>query len=154
MNTPLLVENNWIETILSLDDTVRHRTLESLCLGLDTEALLTALRELETFRRQAGNLYHRVRAHFFLSAIYRYYLPKTFPESQAGLLPFEAYQHILERRFPEAIDQLLAVQNQQGPTLVIASALARDYHQLGIQTLADQVRRSVRTVRGNQWMIS
>ncbi len=152
MNTQQRTENRWIETILSLDDSIRHRTLESLCLGLGTESLLKAVAELDSFRREASNLYHRVRAHFFLSSIYRYYLPKTFPESQAGLLPYEAYQHILERRFPEAIDQLLAVQNRQGPTLVIASALARAYHQLGIQTLADQVRRSVRTVRGNQWM--
>ena len=152
MSTPLSTENSWITTILSLDDNVRHRTLESLCLGLDTQALLQAVDELDAFRRHTGNLYHRVRAHFFLSAIYRYYLPKSFPESQAGLLPFEAYQNILERRFPEAIDQLLAVQREQGPTLVIASALSRAYHQLGIQTLADQVRRSVRTVRGNQWM--
>lgn len=121
-------------------------------MGLDSQALLTAVSELDCFRRGAKNLYHRVRAHFFLSTIYRYYLPKTFPESQAGLLPFEAYQHILERRFPEAIDQLLSVQNAEGPSLVIASALSRAYHQLGIQTLADQVRRSVRTVRGNQWM--
>ena len=149
---PLLDTNAWIDTILSLDDAIRHRTLESLCQGLDTDTLLRAVAELDAFRRETGNLYHRVRAHFFLSAIYRYYLPKTFPESRAGLLPYEAYQHILERRFPEAIDQLLAVQRSQGPTLVISSALSRAYHQLGIQTLADQVRRSVRTVRGNQWM--
>ena len=121
-------------------------------MGLDSHELLRAASELDDFRREADNLYHRVRAHFFLSAIYRYYLPKSFPETQAGLLPYEAYQHILSRRFPEAIDQLLAVQKEQGPTLVIASALSRAYHQLGIQTLADQVRRSVRTVRGNQWM--
>lgn len=121
-------------------------------MGLDSDALLRAVSELDDFRREADNLYHRVRAHFFLSAIYRYYLPKSFPETQTGLLPYEAYQHILSRRFPEAIDQLLAVQKEQGPTLVIASALSRAYHQLGIQTLADQVRRSVRTVRGNQWM--
>ena len=152
MNTQQRTDNRWIETILSLDDSIRHRTLEYLCLGLDTESLLHAATELDSFRRDASNLYHRVRAHFFLSAIYRYYLPKTFPESQAGLLPYEAYQHILERRFSEAIDQLLAVQSRQGPTLIIASALSRAYHQLGIQTLADQVRRSVRTVRGNQWM--
>ena len=152
MNSQTLIENRWIETILSLDESVRHRTLESLCMGLNTDALLQAVSELDAFRRDAENLYHRVRAHFFLSTIYRYYLPKTFPETQAGLLPYEAYQHILSRRFPEAIDQLLAVQNEQGPTLVIASALSRAYHQLGIQTLADQVRRSVRTVRGNQWM--
>jgi hypothetical protein len=30
--------------------------------------------------------------------------------------------------------------------------LAEAYHRLGFQTLADQVRRSVRSVRGNQWM--
>ncbi len=144
--------NPWIETIESLDDTIRHRTLESLCLGLRSSQLLEAARDLDTFRRRTGNLYHRVRALFFLAAIYRYHLPKTFPESQSGLLPYEAYQHILGRRFPEAIDHMLAIQSQDGPTLAISSALARAYHQLGIQTLADQVRRSVRTVRGNQWM--
>ncbi|MEQ1824394.1 MAG: UTP--glucose-1-phosphate uridylyltransferase [Pirellula sp.] len=147
-----IADNPWIETILSLDESTRHRTLESLCRGLDAQALLDAAQQLDAFRRSTSNLYHRVRAHFFLAAIYRYHLPKTFPESRAGLLPYEAYQHILGRRFPEAIDQLLAVQQSQGPTVAISSALARAYHQLGIQTLADQVRRSVRTVRGNQWM--
>ena len=39
-----------------------------------------------------------------------------------------------------------------GPSDGLSSALAQAYHQLGFQTLADQVRRSVRTVRGNQWM--
>ena len=144
--------NPWIETIESLDDTIRHRTLESLCLGLQANQLLEAAADLDAFRRRTSNLYHRVRALFFLAAIYRYHLPKTFPESQSGLLPYEAYQHILGRRFPEAIDHMLAIQSQDGPTLAISSALARAYHQLGIQTLADQVRRSVRTVRGNQWM--
>ncbi|MCX6048074.1 MAG: UTP--glucose-1-phosphate uridylyltransferase, partial [Chloroflexi bacterium] len=33
-----------------------------------------------------------------------------------------------------------------------ASALASAYHSLGFQTLANQVRHSVRSVRGNQWM--
>lgn len=144
--------NRWIETILSLDESVRHRTLEQLCHGLDAAELIHAARELDAFRRESENLYHRVRAHFFLAAIYRYHLPKVFSETRAGLLPYEAYQHILGRRFPEAIDQLLAVQDQNGPTIAISSALARAYHQLGIQTLADQVRRSVRTVKGNQWM--
>ena len=142
----------WIQTIVSTDESLRHRTLESLCERLDAAELLTATQELDTFRRKTDNLYHRVRAHFFLAAIYRFHLPRTFPESQSGLLPYDCYQHILERRFPEAIDQLLEVQSNQGPTVAITSALSRAYHQLGIQTLADQVRRSVRTVRGNQWM--
>ena len=41
---------------------------------------------------------------------------------------------------------------QHGPSAAISSALAASYRALGFQTLADQVRRSVRSVRGNQWM--
>ena len=144
--------NAWIETILATEDTQRHRTLESLASGLDARGLLEAADGLDRFRRQSDNLYHRVRAHMLLASIYRYLLPRTFPESSAGLLPYEAYRNILERRFSEAIDALLEEQHRNGPTLAVSSALARAYHQLGIQTLADQVRRSVRTVRGNQWM--
>jgi hypothetical protein len=44
------------------------------------------------------------------------------------------------------------VQQAEGPSDAISSALAAAYHRLGFQTLADQVRRSVRSVRGNQWM--
>ena len=39
-----------------------------------------------------------------------------------------------------------------GPSIAISSGLAEAYHQLAFQTLANQVRRSVRTVKGNQWM--
>src|SRR5207248_2891592 len=39
-----------------------------------------------------------------------------------------------------------------GAGAVVSSALAAAYYGLGFQTLADQVRRSVRSVRGNQWM--
>ncbi|MFN6128236.1 MAG: UTP--glucose-1-phosphate uridylyltransferase [Planctomycetota bacterium] len=144
--------NPWIETILAEDDRQRHRTLESLSSGLDAPGLLDAAEALDRFRRRSDNLYHRVRAHMLLASIYRYLLPRNFPESAAGLLPYEAYRNILERRFSEAIDALLDEQGRCGPSLAISSALARAYHQLGIQTLADQVRRSVRTVRGNQWM--
>ncbi len=126
--------------------------MESLCLGLSTEQLLDAASHLDEFRRRSDNLYHRVRALFFLAAVYRYHLPETFDESRTGLLAYEAYQHILERRFGEAIDLLLENQRIEGPTLAVTSALAKAYYQFGFQTLADQVRRSVRTVRGNQWM--
>ncbi|HWW01592.1 MAG TPA: UTP--glucose-1-phosphate uridylyltransferase [Candidatus Acidoferrum sp.] len=69
-----------------------------------------------------------------------------------SLIPFKGYEHLLQRRFEEAIDQFLAVQAAEGPSDAISSALAAAYHRLGFQTLADQVRRSVRSVRGNQWM--
>ena len=65
-----------------------------------------------------------------------------------GLIPFDGYDNLLKRRFEEAIDLFLAQPLSDG----IASALAEAYRRLGFQTLANQVRRSVRSVRGNQWM--
>src|SRR5438067_13893806 len=58
----------------------------------------------------------------------------------------------MRRRLDGAIEQFLSVQEQQGPKDGISSGLAAAYHRLAFQTLADQVRRSVRSVRGNQWM--
>src|SRR5262249_51625953 len=46
----------------------------------------------------------------------------------------------------------LAVVRTDGPSDALSSALAAAYQRLAFQTLADQVRRSVRSVRGNQWM--
>ena len=107
---------------------------------------------LDAFRRQSENLYERVRATFFLAAIYRYHLPAKLPPSAKALVPFEGYTRLLGRRFKEAIDEFRAVEERFGPSDAIASALAAAYQALGFQTLADQVRRSVRSVRGNQWM--
>ena len=67
-------------------------------------------------------------------------------------MPFKGYEHLLQRRFEEAIEQFLAAQAHDGPSDAISSALAAAYHRLAFQTLADQVRRSVRSVKGNQWM--
>ena len=119
---------------------------------MDAHELLMAAKELDSFRRSATNLYHKVRADFLIASIYRYLLPNQVKESASGLLPYEAYQHLLERRFSEAIDLLLIEQSKGNPTQSNCSALGKAYYQQGIQTLADQVRRSVRTVRGNQWM--
>ena len=68
------------------------------------------------------------------------------------MIPFKGFEHLLHRRFEEALDQFLAAQKSGGPSDAISSALAAVYQRLGFQTLADQVRRSVRSVRGNQWM--
>ena len=144
--------NELTKIILSDDDQVRDRSLDSVCQQASTLELLRHVAALDQFRREEDNLYHRVRALFFLSAIYRYHLPRSLPNDQAGLIPFTGYEHLLSRRFVEAIDSFLQSQHQEGPSDAVASALAQAYHQLGFQTLADQVRRSVRTVRGNQWM--
>ncbi|QDT01642.1 UTP--glucose-1-phosphate uridylyltransferase [Rubripirellula lacrimiformis] len=144
--------NPLIEIILSSDDTVRNRSLESVCSGASMQQLLDHIDALDAFRRTESNLYHRVRALFFLAAIYRYHLPKCLPPTSSGLIPHAGYEHLLSRRFLEAIDTFLETQRSDGPSDALASSLAQAYHQLGFQTLADQVRRSVRSVRGNQWM--
>ncbi|TWU58008.1 UTP--glucose-1-phosphate uridylyltransferase [Rubripirellula reticaptiva] len=144
--------NPLIEIILSDDDNVRNRSLESVCDGASLDDLLAHVNALDQFRRVEKNLYHRVRALFFLAAIYRYHLPTRLSPKQTGVIPYGGYDHLLSRRFIEAIDTFLEVQAVEGPSDAIASSLAQAYHQLGFQTLADQVRRSVRSVRGNQWM--
>jgi len=114
--------------------------------------LLETCAALDSFRRRSDNLYHRVRSLFFLSEIYRYHLPARLPADVRGRVPYDGYAYFLNRRFEEAIDTFLAVAERQQMSDAIASALAAAYHALGFQTLADQVRRSVRSVRGNQWM--
>jgi hypothetical protein len=73
-------------------------------------------------------------------------------QCDAALIPYDGYQHFLNRRFEEAIERFLAAQQEHGPSDAISSALAAAYRDLGLQTLANQVRRSVRGLRGNQWM--
>lgn len=140
----------------------RNASLDAHCRDLNATQLLAECAELDAFRRRSDNLYERVRALFFLYAIHRFHLPAKLtspdprpqtPSPQAtGLIPFPGYEQLLHRRFEEAIDTFLAAQEQEGPSDGLCSALANAYHRLAFQTLADQVRRSVRSVRGNQWM--
>ena len=140
------------QIITSPDPAVRDQSLDAFCRSADVTALLTECAALEAFRRQSGNLYERVRALFFLYAIHRFHLPGKAGVQSKGALPFEGYEHVLARRFEEAIGAFLQAQQTQGPNEAISSALAEAYHKLAFQTLADQVRRSVRSARGNQWM--
>ncbi|MHB9045018.1 MAG: UTP--glucose-1-phosphate uridylyltransferase [Pirellulales bacterium] len=144
--------NDLIEIITTSDPELRNRSLDGFCRTAGAAALLDAARRLDRFRRESENLYERVRATFFLSAIYRYHLPEKLPATSRALVPYEGYANLLSRRFEEAVEEFLAVQDRDGPSDTISSALAAAYHALGFQTLADQVRRSVRSVRGNQWM--
>jgi hypothetical protein len=143
--------------ITATDSALRDQSLDSVCASLSVDELLVECAALDDFRRRSENLYERVRALFFLHSIHRFHLPAKLscasrPESRASLIPFHGYEHLLHRRFEEAIDSFLAVQQQAGPGDGISSALAASYHRLAFQTLADQVRRSVRSVRGNQWI--
>ena len=132
----------------------RDESLEHACSTLSLAELLKQCEALDAFRRTSENLYERVRALFFLYAIHRFHLPAKILESSTArsLIPFQGYEHLLQRRFEEAIDQFLVVQKNGGASDAISSALSAAYHRLAFQTLADQVRRSVRSVKGNQWM--
>jgi hypothetical protein len=148
-----------IRIITATEPALRNQSLEGACAGLSLDELLRECGRLDDFRRHSENLYERVRALFFLYAIHRFHLPAKLEEASRithhasrSLIPFKGYEHLLQRRFEEAIDHFLAVQQAEGASDTISSALAAAYHRLAFQTLADQVRRSVRSVRGNQWM--
>ncbi|HXG48482.1 MAG TPA: UTP--glucose-1-phosphate uridylyltransferase, partial [Methylomirabilota bacterium] len=151
-------EQRLVRIITAKDDALRHQSLDAVCASLGAAELLEEAGELDRFRRGCENLYQRVRALFFLYAIHRFHLPARWAAGAggtagaAGLIPFDGYRHLLERRFGEAIDAFLAAQERGGPGDGLSSALATAYQRLAFQTLADQVRRSVRSVRGNQWM--
>jgi hypothetical protein len=141
-----------VRIITASDPDTRNRSLDSVCSAASLPELLDEAGSLDRFHRESSSLYERVRAQFFLYAIHRFHLPFR-PEVPAGRpVPLAPLDQILNRRFKEAIDGLLASQQSSGPSAAISSALAAAYHGLAFQTLAAQVRRSVRAVRGNQWM--
>lgn len=144
--------NAFIETITSADPTVRHRSLRALCQPRSADELLRACDELERFRRETGNLYERVRAALFLYAIHRFFLLGTVECERPGTIPVEGFEDFLGRRFEEAVRCFRDAAKRVGPNCALVSALAETYRHLAFQTLTDQVRRSVRANRGNQWM--
>ncbi|MFN2248059.1 MAG: UTP--glucose-1-phosphate uridylyltransferase [Candidatus Promineifilaceae bacterium] len=144
--------NQLIEIITSDDPVVRNRSLDSFARDASLSTLLEECKALERVRIENKNLYFRVRALFFLYAIHRFHLPYKEGVNKKGFIPYDGYLNLLQRRFEEAINIFLKVQESEGPSDAISSGLAAAYHGLGFQTLADQVRRSVRSVKGNQWM--
>ena len=136
--------------IITADDAAtRDQSLDVLCASMDFDGLIAECVEIDRFWRQCENLYERVRALFFLYAIYRFHLPKQLGEKKPGLIPFKGYEHLLNRRFVEAIDAFLEAGEMSDN---LSSALSRSYYQFALQNLADQVHRSVQSTRGNQWM--
>jgi UTP--glucose-1-phosphate uridylyltransferase len=131
---------------------VRDLAIERWCAGRPVAELLAACADLDAYRRREANLYKRVRALFFLAAIHRYHLPARAGFPRTGRVPYDGFSRMLERRFEEAISGFLRAQQEQGANETLSSALAAAYHALGFQTLADQVRHTVRATRGNSWM--
>ncbi len=140
------------QIITATDPARRHQALDAVCHNASLEQLLAECDDLESFRRCSESLYERVRALFFLYALHRFHLPLQPDLNRRGWIPFAGWSHLLQRRFEEAVHVFLDAQRKDGPNDALSSALAAAYYRLGIQTLADQVRRSVRSVPGNQWM--
>ncbi|MDE3168439.1 MAG: UTP--glucose-1-phosphate uridylyltransferase [Acidobacteriota bacterium] len=138
--------------VVTASGEARNQSLDALCRGLSLAELSAECQALDRFRRASDNLYERVRALFFLYAIHRFHVPLRPEAATRAAIPFAGYTSLLKRRFEEAIDLFLAAQANHGSSTAISSALAAAYRSLAFQTLADQVRRSVRSVRGNQWM--
>ncbi|WP_169981190.1 UTP--glucose-1-phosphate uridylyltransferase [Tautonia rosea] len=141
-----------IETITSTDPELRDRSLQSLITGDSTVQILSHCEELERFRRRSTNLYERVRASLFLHTLYRYILQEASDLPSTGWIPVEGVDDLMQRRFEQAISSFRSAMHRDGPNGTIASALARAYEEIALQTLADQVRRSVRSCQGNRWM--
>ncbi len=141
-----------VSIITSKDAAARDRSVDSACADLTMEELRRECEGLDRFRRDAESLYERVRALLFLYAVHRFHLPSKATSSPTGRIPFEGVADLWARRFDAAIDRFLAQQRGDGPSDALSSALAAAYRQLAFQTLADQVRRSVRSVAGNAWM--
>jgi hypothetical protein len=141
-------------TLLALAEgrPVAGQTFDSLCRAADQARLETFCAELEAFRRATPNFYHGVRAIFFLTAIHRYYLPPLFPAGGGGLVPYAGHKLALARRFEEALTVYHDHVRTHGSSDALSSAFAAAYHGLAFKTLAAQVQKTVRKVRGNQWM--
>ncbi|HUG09898.1 MAG TPA: UTP--glucose-1-phosphate uridylyltransferase [Opitutaceae bacterium] len=140
------------DIINGADPAQRDFAVDSWCKGKSLAELLAAAAELDAYRKLETNLYHRVRALFFLSALHRYHLPARPELPRSGRIPYAGFTHLLERRFEEAISVFQHDVAATGQSETLSSALAAAYHALAFQTLSDQVRRTVRSTRGNAWM--
>jgi UDP-N-acetylglucosamine pyrophosphorylase len=141
-----------INIIIAIDPAIKNRSLDDFCKNASLEMLLEETVQLERFRKEETNLYNRVRSLFFLYAIHRFYIPIYHKVGKEGLIPYDAFDHILKRRYEEAISLFLKIQEEHGVNEGISSGLAEAYHELAFQTLADQVKISVRSTAGNKWM--
>ncbi len=141
-----------VRIITAADVDTRNRSLASIARTASAETLLRECAALDRLRRESDNLYEQVRTLILLHSIHRFHLPGKPGFTARGEIPFRGYEDLLNRRFEEAIETFLQRQSEVGPSEALSSGLAAAYRQLGFQTLADQVRRSVRSLAGNQWM--
>ena len=141
-----------VRIITSTNPVERDSSVDEFSSQAATGDLLRESAALDRFWRSNKNLYERVRAQFFLYAIHRFHLQHRADIPQSGVIPFEISSLLLKRRFEEAIELLNRAASSAGLNSALSSGFAAAYRGLAFKTLADQVRQSVRSVRGNQWM--
>ena len=141
-----------VRIITSQVPEVRNRSVDEFCRQSTTARLIEECVALDGFWRSHDNLYGRVRALFFLYSIHRFHLQSRAEIQGRTLIPFAAVGHLLQRRFPEALEALHRAEQEAGLSAALSSTYAAAYKGQALKTLTDQVRRSVRMVRGNQWM--
>ena len=144
--------NPFIKTITSQETNIRNKSFQELCAGLTPPQILSYLQELEQFRKETSNLYEKVRASIFLYAGFRFRLLDSSTINAPGKIPIEGYENLLNRNFEKAISLFHSSITDNMPLENLFSCLAECYHQNTFQLLADQVRKSVRSSGGNQWM--
>ena len=144
--------NPFITTISSNDPALRNRSFYALSRAMSLQEQLHALTELDDFRRKTDNLYERVRASLYLYAAFRFFITESPQILPKGKLPYDGFVDLLDRRFEQAIDRFQKQIESDGMNATLASGLAEAYHHLTFQILSNQVRRSVRASKGNQWM--
>lgn len=146
MSDPLL------ETLRAEEPALRDRAFETLIEGASTAELWRWCQEVLDEAESTENLYQRVRALLYAHALLRLHVVGALRERPCGPLPLPAHEALLERRFDAALRILREEIARAGLDGTLASALAEAAHRAAFQTLADQVRRSVRASRGSQWM--
>src|SRR3990167_213835 len=103
----LTMSNLLVETIVSKDDFHRNRSINSLLLNRNNAELLKLAGELEGFRKESKNLYHKVRASLFLFVIYRFYLQTGREITRHGRIPFDGVKAAFDRDFEKSINIFL-----------------------------------------------
>ncbi|MBI4698385.1 MAG: UTP--glucose-1-phosphate uridylyltransferase, partial [Nitrospirae bacterium] len=133
-----------IETIVSEDNALRHRSIDILLKNINRDDLLKYSAELEAFRKLSSNLYFKVRASLFLFVICRFHLQKNIDVNPRGNIPFNAVKAAFERDFERSIEiywnEITGNGNQNS---AIFSAMAESYHYLSFDYLLDQVKLSI-----------
>ncbi len=144
--------NQLIETIISNQSEIRDRSFQSLIKDLDDNLLLTWLEELEHFRLEEENLYFKVRSCMFLYAGYNHMVHHPANIAETGYLPYSGYNQLMDRNYEESLQIFRSELEKNGPNATLLSGMAKAYHLLTFKILYNQVRKSVRSSIGNQWL--